>query len=134
MVKVFYLTLIWIFFVQRLHSLSLTNLSMPSVVEQGRTIDISCDFEYTEAEREEIDVKWYFRDSRVPFLQWVPSTGRQPHVLVNRFKGKVDLTLRFLDKGKGVYQRFSQILNSSLSKFYLSHRRQTLRLITPTTL
>ena len=108
MATVFYLALIWIFFVQSLHSLSLTNLSMPSVVEQGRTIDISCDFEYTEAEREEIDVKWYFRDSRVPFLQWVPSTGRQPHVLVDRFKGKVDLTLRFLDKGKGVYQRFSK--------------------------
>ena len=97
--------LVWIFLINNSLSLRMTNFTMPSVVEQGRTIDISCEFEYTEEEREELDVKWYFRDSRVPFIQWVPSTGRQPHVLVDRFKGKVDLTLRYLDKGKGVYQR-----------------------------
>ena len=97
--------LVWIFFVNSVQSLRMINMSLPSVVEQGRPLDISCEFEYSEDEREELDVKWYFRDSRVPFLQWVPSTGRQPHVLIEKFKGKVDLTLRFLDRGKGVYLR-----------------------------
>ena len=97
--------LVWIFLINNSLSLRMTNFTKPSVVEPGRTIDISCEFESTEEEREELDVKWYFRDSRIPFIQWVPSTGRQPHVLVDRFKGKVDLTLRYLDKGKGVYQR-----------------------------
>ena len=91
--------LVWIFLINNSLSLRMTPFTKPSVVEPGRTIDISCEFESTEEERKEFDVKWYFRDSRVP------STGRQPHVLVDRFKGKVDLTLRFLDKEKGVYQR-----------------------------
>ena len=97
--------IIWIFFMNSSLSLRMTNMTLPRVVEQGRPIDISCEFEYLEEEREELDVKWYFRDSRVPFLQWVPSSGRQPHVLIDKFKGKVDLTLRFLDRGKGIYQR-----------------------------
>ena len=86
-------------------SLKITNFKVPRVVEQGRTIELSCEFEYSEEEREDLDVKWYFRDSRIPFLQWVPSSGRQPYVMMDKFKGRTEHTLKFMDKGKGIYLR-----------------------------
>ena len=46
--------IIWIFFMNSSLSLRMTNMTLPRVVEQGRPIDISCEFEYLEEEREEL--------------------------------------------------------------------------------
>ena len=34
-----------------------------------------------EDERGQLDIKWYFNDHVVPFLQWVPGGGRRPQLI-----------------------------------------------------
>ena len=45
------------------------------------SVEMTCSFLHTEDEFHQLDLKWYKDTDEEPFLQWVPSTGRQPQVV-----------------------------------------------------
>ena len=46
----------------------------PNILEFGsqEEVVLNCDYELSEAERPQLDLKWYFNGDVVPFLQWIP--------------------------------------------------------------
>lgn len=58
-------------------------------------IVLNCDYELSDEEKPQLDIKWYFNDDVTPFLQWVPGGGRKPQLIPGtHFKGHVDLDFR----------------------------------------
>ena len=74
-------------------SVEIRDLSVPSYVEYGTpdmdSLILDCNYDFSEAERGQLDVKWYFNGEHSPFLQWLP--GRKPQVIGDRFQGHIDL-------------------------------------------
>ena len=62
------------------------------VVESGTHpwIEMTCSFYFNSSEYNQIDMKWYYNSDDQPFLQWVPSSGRQPQTIGPRFKGRIE--------------------------------------------
>ena len=67
------------------------HISGPSVIESGSKawIELSCSFHFNTSEYKQLDMKWYFDMDDEPFLQWVPSSGRKPQTIGQRFKSRV---------------------------------------------
>jgi hypothetical protein len=55
-------------------------------------VDLSCSFSHTPQEYKELDLKWYFSTEEEPFLLWVPSSGRKPQTIGQRFKKRLEVT------------------------------------------
>jgi hypothetical protein len=62
-----------------------------SVIESGTQegVELSCSFQFISSEYKELDIKWYFDTEEEPFLQWVPSSGREPQTVGQIFKSRV---------------------------------------------
>ena len=62
------------------------------VVESGTLpwVEMTCSFYFNSSEYNQIDMKWYYNSDEQPFLQWVPSSGRQPQTIGKRFKGRIE--------------------------------------------
>ena len=62
------------------------------VVESGTLpwVEMTCSFYFNSSEYNQIDMKWYYNSDEQPFLQWVPSSGRQPQTIGQRFKGRIE--------------------------------------------
>lgn len=69
-------------------------MNVPAAVESGAVDSVILDCDYVLSARDLqqpiMDVRWYHRDE--PFLQWIP--GRQPQVIGDLFKGKIDLNYK----------------------------------------
>jgi len=68
-------------------------MRVPSAVESGSQphVILDCDYDLSESERSQVDVKWYFRDDPQPFFQWLP--GRPPQAIGELFEnGRLDLS------------------------------------------
>ena len=63
----------------------------PSVVESGTQpwVEVNCSFYFNSSEYQQLDIKWYFDSEEEPFMQWVPSSGRQPQTIGQRFTARV---------------------------------------------
>ena len=73
-------------------SVKIRELSVPSVVELGsENILLDCDFDYDEAEKVQLDIKWYFNSEPSPFYQWVPEKMSRPQIIGDKFRKHVDL-------------------------------------------
>ena len=48
--------------------------SIPPPIEFGQLDEVvlNCNYDISESEYGQLDVKWFFQDSVVPFLQWIP--------------------------------------------------------------
>ena len=68
------------------------DLSGIPVVESGTHpwVEITCSFYFNSSEYNQLDMKWYYNNQEEPFLQWVPSSGRQPQTIGQRFKGRIE--------------------------------------------
>ena len=62
------------------------------MVESGTHpwVEITCSFYFNSSEYNQLDMKWYYNNQEEPFLQWVPSSGRQPQTIGQRFKGRIE--------------------------------------------
>merc|ERR1719195_2572198 len=82
----------------------------PSVLENGRQqwVDLACSFTFSSPEYKQLDIKWYFDNEEEPFLQWVPSAGRQPQTIGPRFRSRVDTEHLLSNTSRGLVT--SQVL------------------------
>lgn len=68
-----------------------------------------------EDERGQLDIKWYFNDEVVPFLQWVPGGGRRPQLIEpTLFQGHIDLDFK-VDEDEDKAYRSIRILDPTLA-------------------
>ena len=67
-------------------------MRVPSVIESGKEpyVILDCDYDLSEREGRQVDVKWFFRDDPQPFFQWLP--GRPPQAIGELFRNRIDLT------------------------------------------
>ena len=94
----------------------------PPVVDVGQLADpwvsLTCSFVHTEEEYKELDIKWYFSREEEPFLQWVPSTGREPQTIGQRFKNRLDVRHSTRNTSQGA--RIEQTLRIERPSVHLS--------------
>ena len=71
----------------------INDLRVPEIFELGASdsILLDCDFDYEDAEKFQLDIKWYFNGEPTPFVQWVPAQMERPQLIGDRFRGHVDL-------------------------------------------
>ena len=56
---------------------------------------LHCDYDLRDDERGQLDIKWYFNEEIVPFLQWIPGGGRRPQLIEpTLFQGHIDLDFK----------------------------------------
>eukprot|EP00095_Tigriopus_kingsejongensis_P011620 maker-scaffold638_size121162-snap-gene-0.33 protein:Tk11620 transcript:maker-scaffold638_size121162-snap-gene-0.33-mRNA-1 annotation:"PREDICTED: uncharacterized protein LOC664222 isoform X2" len=69
------------------------DLIMPETAESGNESEIvlDCDYDFSEEERSQLDIKWYFNEEHIPFFQWIPGQGRKPQLIGDRFADHIDL-------------------------------------------
>ena len=102
--------------------LSNVQISGPSVLDVAQLPDpwvsLTCSFSHTPQEYKELDLKWYFSTEEEPFLQWVPSSGRKPQTIGQRFKNRLEVTHSARNTSEG--SRISQIIRVSRPSVHLS--------------
>ena len=71
--------------------LSGVQISGRQVLESGSQawVELGCSFHFISSEYSMLDIKWYFGPAEEPFLQWVPSSGREPQTVGRRFRSRV---------------------------------------------
>ena len=78
-------------------------------------IILHCDYDLRDDERGQLDIKWYFNDHIVPFLQWVPGGGRRPQLIEpTLFQGHIDLDFK-VDEDEDKAYRSIRILEPTLA-------------------
>ncbi len=87
--------------------MSIRSLSVPSLVEVGTNeVILECDFAYEHAERDQLEIKWYFDDAASPFVQWVPARMLRPQLIdKERFGEFLDLKYAADDTGADPFTR-----------------------------
>eukprot|EP00095_Tigriopus_kingsejongensis_P006886 maker-scaffold125_size330479-snap-gene-0.13 protein:Tk06886 transcript:maker-scaffold125_size330479-snap-gene-0.13-mRNA-1 annotation:"PREDICTED: uncharacterized protein LOC103514618" len=67
-------------------------MHVPPVIEVGSHshIILDCDYDLSEQEARQVDVKWFFNNDPQPFFQWLP--GRPPQTVGELFRNRLDLT------------------------------------------
>ena len=56
---------------------------------------LQCDYDISDSEKGQLDLKWYFNDEVTPFLQWIPGGDRRPQLIEpTPFLGHVDLNYK----------------------------------------
>ena len=94
----------------------LSNLKIagPSVLDVDQLpdpwVDLTCSFHYSQHEYKELDLKWYFSTDEEPFLQWVPSSGRKPQTIGQRFKNRLEVRHSATNNSEGV--KLEQIIHA----------------------
>ena len=81
-------------------------------------VDLSCSFHYTQQEYKELDLKWYFSTDEEPFLQWVPSSGRKPQTIGQRFKNRLEVRHSATNSSEGL--NIEQIIRVERPSVHLS--------------
>ena len=73
------------------NSLSEIFITGQSVLESGNQeeVELTCSFQFSSSEYNQLDIKWYFGTAEEPFLQSVPSSGREPQTIGQMFKSRV---------------------------------------------
>lgn len=67
------------------------SMAVPEAVEAGSgDIVLDCDFEYTEEEKMQLDIKWYFNNEPEPIYQWIPSQ-KGPQLISELFRDHLNL-------------------------------------------
>ena len=82
----------------------------PGCIQSGSQawVELTCMFQHSYSEREQLDLKWYYSNDEEPFLQWLPSSGREPQIRGQRFSSSI--TVRHLVKNTTTDQRVEQVL------------------------
>ena len=88
-------------------SLRLHSVAVPSFAETGSDVIFSCNYSYTETDKQELDIKWYLDDSPSPFLVWVPHQKRRPQIVGDKFRSHIDTSF---STGHDEYKLHSHIL------------------------
>ena len=103
-----------------LDCLSSVQLTGPSVVEtqQHPWVDLTCSFYHTALEYTELDLKWYFSEEEEPFLQWVPSSGREPQTIGQRFKNRLEVSHSYKNTSEGY--RIKEVIRVARPSVHLS--------------
>ena len=102
------------------HFLSGFDIHLSSTVpplEHGsqEEVILNCDYDLREDERGQLDIKWYFNEDVVPFLQWVPGGGRRPQLIEpTLFQGHIDLDFK-VDEDEDKAYRSIRILEPTLA-------------------
>lgn len=67
------------------------HMRVPSVLESGSRpyVILDCDYDLSDSEGHQVDVKWFFGSDPQPFYQWLP--GRPPQTIGKKFKNRIDL-------------------------------------------
>jgi len=68
------------------------SMVVPEAVEAGsEDIILDCDFTYTEEEKSQIDVKWFFNNEEEPIYQWIMDNPKQPggQLISDLFRGHI---------------------------------------------
>ena len=72
-------------------AVEIVSMAVPPVVEAGvHDIVLDCEYEYTEEEKNQLDIKWYFNNNPEPIYQWLPMTSG-PQVIGDQFRHHLDL-------------------------------------------
>ncbi|XP_059087769.1 uncharacterized protein LOC131884122 [Tigriopus californicus] len=79
--------------IDQAQGVEIIDLVMPETAESGNDSEIilDCDYDFSDEERSQLDVKWYFNGDHMPFFQWVPGQGRKPQLIGERFANHIDL-------------------------------------------
>ena len=90
------------------------SLETPLEFGSQEEVILHCDYDLREDERGQLDIKWYFNDHVVPFLQWVPGGGRRPQLIEpTLFHGHIDLDFK-VDEDEDKAYRSIRILEPTL--------------------
>ncbi len=67
-------------------------MQVPEVIQSGTLpyVILDCDYDLSEKEGTQVDIKWFFNDDPQPFFQWLP--GRPPQAIGELFKNRLDLS------------------------------------------
>ena len=100
--------------------LSSVKLHGPPVIEihQHPWVDLTCSFYHTSLEYTQLDLKWYFSTEEEPFLQWVPSSGREPQTIGQRFKNRLEVRHSSTNTSEGY--RIDQVIRVERPSVHLS--------------
>lgn len=71
--------------------LTLLHLTGPQAILSGSQawVELTCTFKHSYSETQQLDLKWYYSNEEEPFLQWVPSAGRDPQIRGKRFSSSM---------------------------------------------
>ena len=81
-------------------------------------VELTCTFQHTLSESQQLDLKWYYSEEEEPFLQWVPSTGRDPQIKGSRFSS--GMTVRHRTTNTTEEKRVEQVLRIEKPSMHLS--------------
>ena len=81
-------------------------------------VELTCTFQYSLSESQQVDLKWYYSEEEEPFLQWVPSISREPQIRGNRFRS--GMTVRQQIKNTTVLMMVEQVLRIERPTTHLS--------------
>jgi len=100
--------------------LKLLHLRGPHSLRSGSQawVELTCTFQHTLSESQQLDLKWYYSEEEEPFVQWVPSTGREPQIRGKRFSSGI--TVRQQIKNTTTEKRVEQVLRIARPSTQLS--------------
>ena len=65
-------------------------------------------------EFKELDIKWYFGGEEEPFIQWVPSAGKKPQTIGQRFKNRLNVSQRGINGSNSMIEQKLRIERPSV--------------------
>ena len=100
--------------------LKLLHLTRPQAILSGSQVwvELTCTFKHTFSESQQLDLKWYYSNEDEPFLQWVPSTGRDPQIRGKKFNSL--MTVRHHITNTTREKRVAQVLRLERPTTHLS--------------
>lgn len=80
-----------VFSIPGIVGVEIRHMKVPPVLQNGSLpfVILDCDYDLSESEGYQVDVKWFFGSDPQPFYQWLP--GRPPQTIGELFKNRIDL-------------------------------------------
>ena len=80
-----------------MNAVEIRELNMPEAVaygsEEADAVILDCNYDFGEAERNQLEIKWYYNGEPRHFIQWIPSSNpkRGLQLIGERFQPHLDL-------------------------------------------
>merc|ERR1719471_1496083 len=73
------LVLLFLSLVSRVDNVNITALWVPDTFQEGSrtSMVVDCVYNYTLADRDSLEIKWYFKQGLEPVYQWIPPNPPQ---------------------------------------------------------
>ncbi len=101
------------------NAVEIREIVAPPPLELGSLdeVVIDCDYELPEAERGQLEMKWYFNGDPSPFLQWIPGGGRRPQLITSSYpaiESHIDLDFQIAEDNEQEAFRALKIMQPTI--------------------